>query len=219
MPSLAGGGGGRVGHHGRGCRSGDQGTRGCYMDFAPERMRETGGLPVRPLRAADPALLPPAYLGYSTEQGEPTECSTTTSAPVQPGRASGGAAMAAAPPGGQRGSDPGARRRAVGPADARELRAAALESTGCRRGSAHGRGGRQAGASANFAGSGGRSSAFYRDERVPGPGEALGGIAARSSNHSATLDTNRPTRVAAGAVENGQGCGALLEKNPRGSLP
>jgi glucuronokinase len=44
-----------------------------YMDFAPERMAEQGGFICGHYEPLDPALLPPLYLAYSTEQGEPTE--------------------------------------------------------------------------------------------------------------------------------------------------
>jgi glucuronokinase len=44
-----------------------------YMDFAPERMREQGGYLCGHYEPLDPALLPPVYVAYSTEEGEPTE--------------------------------------------------------------------------------------------------------------------------------------------------
>jgi glucuronokinase len=44
-----------------------------YMDFAPERMHEQGGYLYGHYEPLDPALLPPLYLAYSTEAGEPTE--------------------------------------------------------------------------------------------------------------------------------------------------
>jgi galactokinase/mevalonate kinase-like predicted kinase len=44
-----------------------------YMDFAPERMREQGGYPCGHYEPLSPALLPPVYLAYGTEQSEPTE--------------------------------------------------------------------------------------------------------------------------------------------------
>jgi glucuronokinase len=44
-----------------------------YMDFAPEKMQETGGYLHGSYEPLDPGLLPPVYVAYSTEQGEPTE--------------------------------------------------------------------------------------------------------------------------------------------------
>jgi glucuronokinase len=44
-----------------------------YMDFARERMEERGGYLCGRYEPLDPALLPPIYLAYSTEQSEPTE--------------------------------------------------------------------------------------------------------------------------------------------------
>ncbi len=44
-----------------------------YMDFARERMEEQGGYLCGRYEPLDPALLPPSYLAYSTEQSEPTE--------------------------------------------------------------------------------------------------------------------------------------------------
>ena len=44
-----------------------------YMDFARERMEEHGGLRCGVYEAMDPGLLPPLYLAYSVEAGEPTE--------------------------------------------------------------------------------------------------------------------------------------------------
>jgi glucuronokinase len=44
-----------------------------YMDFAPEQMRETCGFLHGHYEPLDPALLPPVYLAYSVDEGEPTE--------------------------------------------------------------------------------------------------------------------------------------------------
>jgi glucuronokinase len=44
-----------------------------YMDFAPEKMAEQGGFLHGAYEPLDPSLLPPVYVAYSTEQGEPTE--------------------------------------------------------------------------------------------------------------------------------------------------
>src|SRR5262245_2319835 len=44
-----------------------------YMDFAPERLHETGGLLCGHYEPLDPGLLPPVYLAYNPEVGEPTE--------------------------------------------------------------------------------------------------------------------------------------------------
>ncbi len=44
-----------------------------YMDFAPDTMREHDGLVCGMYEPLDPALLPPLYVAYSVEAGEPTE--------------------------------------------------------------------------------------------------------------------------------------------------
>lgn len=44
-----------------------------YMDFSREKMENIHGLPCGVYEPLDPALLPPLYLAYSTEVGEPTE--------------------------------------------------------------------------------------------------------------------------------------------------
>jgi len=44
-----------------------------YMDFAPEVMQEQAGYQFGRYEPLDPALLPPVYLAYSEEEGEPTE--------------------------------------------------------------------------------------------------------------------------------------------------
>ncbi|HXG10198.1 MAG TPA: hypothetical protein VNK04_10445 [Gemmataceae bacterium] len=44
-----------------------------YMDFAKERMTRQCGLDCGYYEPLDPALLPPLYVAYSAEQGEPTE--------------------------------------------------------------------------------------------------------------------------------------------------
>jgi glucuronokinase len=44
-----------------------------YMDFAPERMHERGGYLCGHYEPLDPALLPPLYIAFSTDAGEPTE--------------------------------------------------------------------------------------------------------------------------------------------------
>lgn len=47
---------------------------GCvYMDFAKERMTEQQGYKCGVYERLDPALLPPLYIAYSTEESEPTE--------------------------------------------------------------------------------------------------------------------------------------------------
>lgn len=44
-----------------------------YMDFAPDRMREQAGLRFGHYEPIDPGLLPPLYLAYDPDAGEPTE--------------------------------------------------------------------------------------------------------------------------------------------------
>jgi glucuronokinase len=44
-----------------------------YMDFAPSAMREQAGYQYGAYEPLDPALLPPLYLAYSEDEGEPTE--------------------------------------------------------------------------------------------------------------------------------------------------
>lgn len=44
-----------------------------FMDFAPEMMQESGGYMHGCYEPLDLTLLPPVYVAYSTEQGEPTE--------------------------------------------------------------------------------------------------------------------------------------------------
>src|SRR5262245_20706998 len=44
-----------------------------FMDFAPEKMREQAGFLHGTYEPLDPSLLPPVYIAYSTEEGEPTE--------------------------------------------------------------------------------------------------------------------------------------------------
>jgi len=44
-----------------------------YMDFACERMRERGGYKYGAYERLEPLLLPPLYLAYKAEVGEPTE--------------------------------------------------------------------------------------------------------------------------------------------------
>jgi glucuronokinase len=44
-----------------------------YMEFARERMEERGGYLCGRYEPLDPALLPPVYLAFSTEESEPTE--------------------------------------------------------------------------------------------------------------------------------------------------
>jgi glucuronokinase len=44
-----------------------------YMDFAEERTATIGGLRCGVYEPLDPALLPPVYLAYNTDVGEPTE--------------------------------------------------------------------------------------------------------------------------------------------------
>ena len=44
-----------------------------YMDFAQDRMRRQGGLACGVYEPLDPKLLPPLYLAYSADAGEPTE--------------------------------------------------------------------------------------------------------------------------------------------------
>jgi glucuronokinase len=44
-----------------------------YMDFAEQRMQQQRGLLCGVYEPLDPALLPPLYVAYSTEIGEPTE--------------------------------------------------------------------------------------------------------------------------------------------------
>ena len=44
-----------------------------YMDFAEDRMETLGGLSCGVYETLDPALLPPLYVAYNTDVGEPTE--------------------------------------------------------------------------------------------------------------------------------------------------
>lgn len=44
-----------------------------YMDFARDRLEEADGLRCGVYEAMDPGLLPPLYLAYSVDAGEPTE--------------------------------------------------------------------------------------------------------------------------------------------------
>jgi glucuronokinase len=48
-----------------------------YMDFARESMREENGYRYGVYERMDPAVLPPLYIAFSTEAGEPTEVSHT----------------------------------------------------------------------------------------------------------------------------------------------
>lgn len=48
-----------------------------FMDFAPNRMTEQDGLMCGVYEPLDPSLLPPLYVAYSTDAGEPTEVSHT----------------------------------------------------------------------------------------------------------------------------------------------
>ena len=44
-----------------------------YMDFAREKMHEQNGLPCGEYEPLDPGLLPPLYLAFGLDEGEPTE--------------------------------------------------------------------------------------------------------------------------------------------------
>jgi glucuronokinase len=44
-----------------------------FMDFAPERMQEQAGFLHGAYEQIEPRLLPPVYVAYSTDEGEPTE--------------------------------------------------------------------------------------------------------------------------------------------------
>ena len=44
-----------------------------FMDFAPEKMREEAGLLHGHYEPLNPGLLPPLYVAYSADEGEPTE--------------------------------------------------------------------------------------------------------------------------------------------------
>ena len=44
-----------------------------YMDFARDRLEEADGLRCGVYEPMDPGLLPPLYLAYSVDAGEPTE--------------------------------------------------------------------------------------------------------------------------------------------------
>ncbi|MBN2476934.1 MAG: hypothetical protein JXB62_20165 [Pirellulales bacterium] len=44
-----------------------------YMDFAQQRMQQIGGFSCGVYEPLDPGLLPPLYVAYSTDVGEPTE--------------------------------------------------------------------------------------------------------------------------------------------------
>jgi glucuronokinase len=154
-----------------------------YMDFAPERMHEQGGYLCGHYEPLDPALLPPVYLAYSAEHGEPTEVfhndirgrfNRGNPAVV---RAMGRCAALAAQ-----------AREAILAGDAERLGRLMDENFEQRRSIYRLPEGqvrmvevaRQAGASANFAGSGGAVVGLYRDEATFRDLEqALGGIGCR----------------------------------------
>src|SRR5262245_13589722 len=154
-----------------------------YMDFAPERMHEQGGYLCGHYEPLDPALLPPLYLAYSAAEGEPTEVfhndirgrfNRGEPAVV---RAMGRCAALAAQ-----------AREALLARDAERLGRLMDENFEQRRAIYRLPEGqvrmvevaRQAGASANFAGSGGAVVGLYRDEAMfQALEQALGGIGCR----------------------------------------
>src|SRR6516225_4349586 len=154
-----------------------------YMDFAQERMHKQAGYLCGHYEPLDPALLPPVYLAYSTEQGEPTEVfhndirgrfNRGDPAVV---RAMGRCAALAAQ-----------AREAILARDAERLGGLMDENFEQRRSIYRLPEGqvrmvevaRQAGASANFAGSGGAVVGIYRDEATfQALEKALGGIGCR----------------------------------------
>src|SRR5262245_55626100 len=154
-----------------------------FMDFAPERMREQAGFLCGHYEPLGPDLLPPVYVAYSTEQGEPTEVfhndirgrfNRGDPAVV---RAMGRCAALAAQ-----------AREAILARDAERLGRLMDENFEQRRSIYRLPEGqvrmvevaRQAGASANFAGSGGAIVGIYRDEAMFRELEkALGGIGCR----------------------------------------
>jgi glucuronokinase len=154
-----------------------------FMDFAPEQMHEQRGYLCGHYEPLDPALLPPVYLAYSTEHGEPTEVfhndirgrfNRGEPAVV---RAMGRCAALAA-----------RAREAILARDAERLGGLLDENFEQRRSIYRLPEGqvrmvevaRQAGASANFAGSGGAIVGVYKDEATFQTLEqALGGIGCR----------------------------------------
>lgn len=152
-----------------------------YMDFAREAMRQECGYRYGAYERLDPALLPPLYLAYSEEEGEPTE---VTHRPLRVRFDQGDPDVVGAMQRFARLTDDAKKSLLAGDAD--RLSRLIDENFDTRRSicqlqPAHVRmieTARQAGASAKFAGSGGAVIGTYRDEtiylRLKGDLEAIG---------------------------------------------
>jgi glucuronokinase len=154
-----------------------------YMDFAPERMHEQGGYLCGHYEPLEPALLPPVYVAYSTEQGEPTEVFHND---IRGRFHRGEAAVVRAM--GRCAALAAQAREAILARDAERLGKLTDDNFEQRRSIYRLPEGqvrmvevaRQAGASANFAGSGGAVVGVYHDEATFGALEkALGAIGCR----------------------------------------
>lgn len=140
-----------------------------YMDFAREVMREACGYRYGVYERLDPALLPPLYLAYSENEGEPTEA---THRPLRIRFEQGDADVVAAMQKFARLAAEGKTALLAGDAD--RLGRLLDENFDTRRSicqlqPAHVRmveTARRAGASAKFAGSGGAIIGTYRDETM-----------------------------------------------------
>jgi len=140
-----------------------------YMDFAREAMRQECGYRYGVYERLDPALLPPLYLAYSEEEGEPTE---VTHRPLRVRFDQGDPDVVGAMQRFARLTDDAKKALLAGDAD--RLHRLIDENFDTRRSicqlqPAHVRmieTARQAGASAKFAGSGGAIIGTYRDETI-----------------------------------------------------
>lgn len=140
-----------------------------YMDFAREAMRQECGYRYGVYERLDPALLPPLYLAYSEEEGEPTE---VTHRPLRVRFDQGDPDVVGAMQRFARLTDDAKKSLLAGDAD--RLSRLIDENFDTRRSicqlqPAHVRmieTARQAGASAKFAGSGGAIIGTYRDETM-----------------------------------------------------
>ncbi len=140
-----------------------------YMDFAREAMRQECGYRYGVYERLDPALLPPLYLAYSEEEGEPTE---VTHRPLRVRFDQGDPDVVGAMQRFVRLTDDAKKSLLAGDAD--RLSRLIDENFDTRRSicqlqPAHVRmieTARQAGASAKFAGSGGAIIGTYRDETI-----------------------------------------------------
>jgi len=140
-----------------------------YMDFAREAMRQECGYRYGVYERLDPALLPPLYLAYSEEEGEPTE---VTHRPLRVRFDQGDPDVVGAMLKFARLTDDAKKSLLAGDAD--RLSRLIDDNFDTRRSicqlqPAHVRmieTARQAGASAKFAGSGGAIIGTYRDETM-----------------------------------------------------